>query len=70
MPPKSRQYGQSLLSVEHLYALSRLLNPPWKASWSKWIRMFFSCRIHPARANVSCLLHPVAKWGIMGTQAY
>ena len=65
------QYGQSLPSVEHLYALSRLLDTPME---SILVEMDQDASIFPALrpcpANASFLLHPAAKWGIMGSQAY
>lgn len=64
------QYGQSLPSVEHLYALSRLLNTPMESILVEMDQDAFFRQIRPGRANASFLLHPGAKWGIMGTQAY
>ena len=64
------QYGQSLPSVEHLYALSRLLDTPMESILVEMDQDAFSFIFPPHMANASCLLHPGAKWGIMGTQAY
>ena len=64
------QYGQSLPSVEHLYALSRLLDTPMESILVEMDPDAFSPFLPPFAANASCLLHPGAKWGIMGAQAY
>lgn len=64
------QYEQSLPSVEHLYALSRLLDTPMESILVEMDQDAFSFIFPPHMANASFLLHPGAKWGIMGTQAY
>ena len=64
------QYGQSLPSVEHLYALSRLLNTPMESILVEMDQDAFFRQIRPALANGSFLLRPVAECGIIGTQAY